>query len=1179
MEIKRRQKTEGSTAIRRSLSQVVLNTHNRNVSAGEQNFAWDLNSPRLRVSVSPCLRISLSVLTMGIFLPVAPPLLASAVAPQTLVLPSQQNLNSGQVLGVVENSASSELKIAAQDNQKQTTEQILQNVRSLLQTSFATLELDLQLKALALKHATAGRNEEALTVAKIIAYPSLRASIYATLGTNYAKLGQRDKSEELFAQAVQITQADFLSNEFFKPDKASLLAEIALGYTEAGQEDKASNFFSQALELGKSIQDQPNTYTISTLTGNIQNQATVLAEIAQRYAEAKQLTKSEEVFSLALKVIQPEKNANFKAESLVEIAQHYALAGQPQAAAEVFSQAFQTAQTMIDAPAKGRILALIAVRQVKAGQLTDQFPPIQPTEDILAQAVEVANSISKPALKVQTLSNIAVAYAIAGEAEAGLAILQSMKTDSDFDIVSKVNALAEIATEYAKGGEKQKALAVFSEALTTAQTIQIRKAKAQALSTVAVQYAIAGELEQGIQVARTIEIDQYQKKGVWDRIAVYAISAEQYEQAHQIAQHAVSLAEANELSIQGIGEFRQGEYRAALESVQNALSRYRQLEEPQGEKATLAILGDTYTALGNYPQAIESYQQSLALAKNLSDREGEAEILTHLGYAQLKADQYPEAIARLREGIALRESAQAEGDYTTKTYGFSQNYAYEWLQTALIAQEQVGTALEVGEQSRQGTLAELLAERLSNQTTKFSLNSPSLQQFQQIARERQATIVEYSILHKFSATLGKYWLIEEEPETDETTSLLPTSAILIWVIQPNGEVKVRRVDFQPFEQPQIDSLENLVTLSRDSLGVRGRAAISVVSNQNNQPSQDAEPSLKLQQLYKLLIQPITELLPQNPNNQVIFIPDDSLFLVPFPALQDASGKYLIEKHTLLSAPSIQILELTRQQQERVQGLPGDALVIGNPTMPLVRIKGVSGVTASLENTDPQAQQVDNPQGIRLAPLPGAELEAQTIAQLLGTQPLIGNQAQETTVAEQMPRAKIIHFATHGLLDEFIRNITGVVRDGVEQVTDLDSDETTRLQEPGGIALAPGNSEIVAVQYPEGEADGLLTSLEIQQLQLNSELVVLSACNTGGGRIIGDGVVGLSRAFIIAGVPSVIVSLWSVPDAPTAQLMTEFYRQLQQNPDKAQALRNAMLSTKEKHPRPLDWAAFTLVGEP
>jgi CHAT domain-containing protein len=98
------------------------------------------------------------------------------------------------------------------------------------------------------------------------------------------------------------------------------------------------------------------------------------------------------------------------------------------------------------------------------------------------------------------------------------------------------------------------------------------------------------------------------------------------------------------------------------------------------------------------------------------------------------------------------------------------------------------------------------------------------------------------------------------------------------------------------------------------------------------------------------------------------------------------------------------------------------------------------------------------------------------------------------------------------------------------------------------------------------------------MKIKAELVVLSACNTGVGKITGDGVIGLSRSLITAGVPSVIVSLWSVPDAPTASLMSEFYQNLQNNPDKAQALRQAMLKTMKTHPEPRSWAAFTLIGE-
>lgn len=180
---------------------------------------------------------------------------------------------------------------------------------------------------------------------------------------------------------------------------------------------------------------------------------------------------------------------------------------------------------------------------------------------------------------------------------------------------------------------------------------------------------------------------------------------------------------------------------------------------------------------------------------------------------------------------------------------------------------------------------------------------------------------------------------------------------------------------------------------------------------------------------------------------------------------------------------------------------------------------------------------------QLLELPGSE-EARAIATLLNTKPLTGNQATETVVVQQMATHRIIHLATHGLLDDFLG-----------------------LGVPGAIALAP-----------DGKADGLLTANEILDLKLNSDLVVLSACDTGRGRITGDGVIGLSRSLILAGTPSVVVSLWAVPDAATASLMTEFYQALLKNPDKAQAMRQTMLTTLKQYPQPRDWAAFTLVGQ-
>lgn len=429
-----------------------------------------------------------------------------------------------------------------------------------------------------------------------------------------------------------------------------------------------------------------------------------------------------------------------------------------------------------------------------------------------------------------------------------------------------------------------------------------------------------------------------------------------------------------------------------------------------------------------------------------------------------------------------------------------------------------------------------------------------------IAKAHNSTLVEYSIVGSEVRVLGN----EPDDETD----------LFIWVVKPTGEVAFRKVDLR---QMPHKSLKQLVVKTREqAIGVRGRG-LGVVSV--NGGTQKVGDQAELQQLYQVLIQPVASLLPTDASARVTFIPQGALFLVPFAALKDASGQYLIEKHTILTAPSIQVLQLTQQQRQRIESLRaslGNALVVGNPTMP--------SIPAS-KNAPEQP----------LPQLPEAEREAVAIASLLKTQPLTRSQATKNAILQKLPTARIIHLATHGLLDldanlnEFGDPVDpnprtarqsgvfvnpgavvvgkNVTVGGAPAEVALAREKVVRVEMPGAIALAASVQD-----------NGFLTAKEIMGLKLNAELAVLSACDTGRGRVTSDGVVGLSRAFIAVGVPSIIISLWSIPDAPTASLMTDFYTQLQQKPDKAQALRNAMLNTMKKYPHPVNWAAFTLIGE-
>ena len=339
--------------------------------------------------------------------------------------------------------------------------------------------------------------------------------------------------------------------------------------------------------------------------------------------------------------------------------------------------------------------------------------------------------------------------------------------------------------------------------------------------------------------------------------------------------------------------------------------------------------------------------------------------------------------------------------------------------------------------------------------------------------------------------------------------------LLVWVVAPSGEVTLRQ---QPIAAGQTDAASAISASRRAAQSGRDLqgavANIRQIVRRGRAPAPVAAGAAPLptQEVHRLLVEPIADLLPQDPEATVVFIPDGPLFLLPLPILQDAAGTYLIERHTLAIAPSIQALALTRS-------LPDVSLeraaIVGNPA-PMPR---------------------------DLLPLPGAETEAKTIGELLQVTPAIGSQATETRLRELLPQAGLIHLATHAFFDP---------RQGLQS----------------SIALAPTE-----------EDDGFLTAGEILELELQAGLAVLSACDTGRGQITGDGVVGLSRSLISAGVPSAVVTLWAIPDLATADLMAEFYRQLQQKRGKPQALRQAMLAAREKYPAPRDWASFVLIGRP
>jgi CHAT domain-containing protein len=288
-----------------------------------------------------------------------------------------------------------------------------------------------------------------------------------------------------------------------------------------------------------------------------------------------------------------------------------------------------------------------------------------------------------------------------------------------------------------------------------------------------------------------------------------------------------------------------------------------------------------------------------------------------------------------------------------------------------------------------------------------------------------------------------------------------------------------------------------------------------------------------------------------PGQRLLIVPDGLLHYLPFEALIH-NGHYLVEDHEMSYLPSASILlQLQDSRSEVETGDRMELLAFGDPifspdlkaSLPKkhksIAINVVRNARASL--------------GFQLTRLPRTRDEVEYIAGLFSpdrTRLYLGEDSTEDAVKrESLRRYRRLHFATHSLIDE----------------------------------KSPARSAVVLTLDSDPGEDGFLEASEISELDLDCDLVVLSACQTGRGQLLsGEGVVGLTRAFLYAGARSVVVSLWSVSDISTGQLMKDFYRNLADNLGSSAALRLAKLEmsrsvTQTRHP--YYWAPFIAIGKP
>lgn len=363
---------------------------------------------------------------------------------------------------------------------------------------------------------------------------------------------------------------------------------------------------------------------------------------------------------------------------------------------------------------------------------------------------------------------------------------------------------------------------------------------------------------------------------------------------------------------------------------------------------------------------------------------------------------------------------------------------------------------------------------------------------------------------------------------DEVLRQLPRELAVIEYVVGDDEVHafvVRRTD-----APSPIRSTYTLRIDRKSLAARVEKLVTMIANR------DLRYPAAAKDLYALLVRPLERELAGA--LALCIVPDEALWRVPFAALMDDRGRFLIERTAIFHAPSMTVYAAMANRREAPAAAEHQLLALANPTL----------------DRDVEQELASYFRSTTFGALPDAEREVDAIRDIYGSSHCVvlrREQATEARAKKEMPGARILHFATHGLLDD--RN--------------------------------PLYSRLMFTRDPQAGDDGSLEAWEIARMKIDADLVVLSACDTARGLIGGgEGVVGIAWSFFAAGARSTIATGWKISSHSTSGIMVGFHKALRAREGeplaKARALRDAQLqlirNTSTRHP--FYWAAFVLLGD-
>jgi CHAT domain-containing protein/tetratricopeptide (TPR) repeat protein len=938
-------------------------------------------------------------------------------------------------------------------------------------------------------------------------------------------------SSQLSEQANQtMLEGIALFNAGKVVEAISIFEQSLTLFRDAGDavgEASALNALGAALEQAgdpeQALERLTQALTLVGTTGDTTLKNRILGNIAHLYERQTDFAQAQAYYNEALNLARLSNDRESEAHLLMSLGRVFAAMNKYESALSRFEQALPLMRANGDV--SGELSALI--RMGKTHHLSGAFPQAIEYYD---RALVLARQRSDRSNQGAILQAMGISYIELGQFGNAL---ESLHTASEIaketgDPTDDLEVYFLAATAQEKSRNYEAALIHYERVLQTLQTVDDPLTEATTLEAMARIYARLGQIEEGL---------------------VY------YERAQSIF-HDVGIWQAEVRLLAEIGAVHQekGDLAAARAALEQALQTVPPGEDVFQIPDLLLNLGSLMIETGDYDKGVPLLERALQAFRNTDDQRGIGFTLNNIGAVLLELGEYQQARVWLEEGL---EAARRAGDWQLEKKLLTN------LGNLYLRQGQNSEAARYYEQAID-TLSDVM-EGLMIKDFRASFLGSNIGPYKGVVLalsrlDRQVEAYEYVQQAKARVFVDQVLNEVFFTQTEHAQQFQRKEDLRLAIAELEAQIKATK-------DPSLQAaLQNEVDAKRRELFQWLRSRFRVTPT---------EP-LTLAQVQAALDEHTTlvEYFVTFEQTLVFIVTRDSLVLITlsvsegelatqvkafldFPNLSVAYPQSLVQLYEWLIEPIEPYLKtpiIGIVPHGKLHYLPFTALTDGVDylsenytlfTLPSASILSRIQSKPDIGESDPililGASAVPG-----LEPLRFAAKEAQAVAELYGTRAYIGDEATESWLKDNSADYRILHLAAHGQLDA-------------------------------------DNPLLSSIRFmKDNRNDGYLYIFEVFELNLrtNTDLVVLSACETNvGDRSDGDDFVGLSQAFIETGAPTVIASLWSVNDRPTAELMSYFYTFLQKGWGKAAALQAAQAEMRTAYPNPYYWAAFVLIGDP